>query len=155
MRLVGLIEHDWASPNQSWVKLDLAIWSTIEVNCAIICACLPAFRSLLVRLFPFLPLGMATHRDRTHDKAEDFVTGNRDLGFGTISRSVAEKTNSKHMPIIPGAIAMSRTYKVETETMRPIGYRGSGSTDQRDLMHLPSLEEFNSSESTLDGRQGH
>lgn len=153
IRLSGLVQHNWASPNQSWVKLDLAIWCCVEVNVAIICACLPAFRSLLVRLFPFLPLGAGTHRDHTK---EDFVEGNRELGFGTISRSVAEKTHSRHLPIVPGAIAMSRTYKVEHTIERAPGAgRGSGSTDHRDLMRLPSLEEFNSSDETLDGRSSH
>jgi len=152
VRLVDLVRHDWESTNQSWVKLDLAIWCTIEVNSAIICACLPAFRSLLVRIFPGLHLGMATHRDRTHEKvAEDFYTGNRDLGFGTISRSVAEKRGAA--PVVPGAIAMSRTYKIETESVLPNRASGSTSTTaDHALMHVPSLEGF-SSASTLDGRR--
>lgn len=147
VRLAGLIRHDWNSPNQSYVKLELAIWSIVEINVAIICSCLPAFRSLLVRVFPFMPLGR-THRDNTK---ETFVEGNRELGFGTISRSVAEKTHNRHLPIVPGAIAMSREYKVE-HTIEPSRARGSGSTDTRDIMRLPSLEEFDSCGETLDGR---
>lgn len=148
IRFAGLVRHNWESPNQSYVKLDLAIWSIIEINVAIICACLPAFRSLLVRVFPFLPLGVGrTHRDTK----EDFAEGNRELGFGTISRSVAEK-HGRHLPIVPGAIAMSRTYQVE-HTIEPALERGSGSSDRvREVGRLPSLEEFDSSADTLDGR---
>jgi hypothetical protein len=114
---------------------------------AIICACLPAFRSLLVRICPCLNLGV-TRKGSTH-KA-DFVEGNRELGFGTVSRSVAEKTYSMHLPVVPGAIAMHRTYHVERS--EPRRGRPSDATSERDLVNLPPLEEFNSSDSTLASR---
>jgi len=34
--------------------LPMATWSTVEINVAIICACMPNLRLLLVRLFPKL-----------------------------------------------------------------------------------------------------
>ena len=34
--------------------MEVSIWSTIEINVGIICACMPTLRLLLVRLFPVL-----------------------------------------------------------------------------------------------------
>jgi hypothetical protein len=40
------------STNPTWDQADAANWSTIEINVGIICACMPALRLILVRLFP-------------------------------------------------------------------------------------------------------
>ncbi len=40
------------STNPTWDDWDVSNWSTIELNVGIICACMPALRLLLVRLFP-------------------------------------------------------------------------------------------------------
>ena len=42
------------SGNKTWNFFDVTLWSGIELTVAIMCACLPAARLLLVRLFPHL-----------------------------------------------------------------------------------------------------
>ncbi|KAJ4345497.1 uncharacterized protein N0V89_011629 [Didymosphaeria variabile] len=40
------------STNPTWDQADASNWSTIEINVGIICACMPALRLILVRIFP-------------------------------------------------------------------------------------------------------
>lgn len=48
------------STNPTWDQTDAANWSTIEINVGIICACMPALRLILVRIFP-RALGSTQH----------------------------------------------------------------------------------------------
>ncbi|KAH7323217.1 CFEM domain-containing protein [Stachybotrys elegans] len=38
--------------NPTWDQYGVVVWSTIEINVGIICACMPAMRVILARLFP-------------------------------------------------------------------------------------------------------
>jgi hypothetical protein len=40
--------------NPTWDQSDVALWSTIEVNVGIICACMPTLRHIFMRLIPAL-----------------------------------------------------------------------------------------------------
>jgi hypothetical protein len=40
------------SRNPTWDSTDIIYWSNIEQNVGIICACMPALRIMLVRMFP-------------------------------------------------------------------------------------------------------
>ncbi|KAF9735866.1 hypothetical protein PMIN02_011665 [Paraphaeosphaeria minitans] len=51
IRLQSLISFA-NSPNPTWDQAGAANWSTIEINVGIICACMPALRLILVRIFP-------------------------------------------------------------------------------------------------------
>ncbi|KAJ4380940.1 hypothetical protein N0V85_008701 [Neurospora sp. IMI 360204] len=42
------------STNVTWDYYPVAVWSAVEYHVAVICACLPAMRQLLVRVFPRL-----------------------------------------------------------------------------------------------------
>ncbi|KAK3487520.1 uncharacterized protein B0T23DRAFT_446287 [Neurospora hispaniola] len=42
------------STNVTWDYYPVAVWSAVEYHVAVICACLPAMRQLLVRVFPIL-----------------------------------------------------------------------------------------------------
>lgn len=134
VRLHSLITHPWDDSNATWVKMDVALWSTVEINVGIICACLPSLRSLLVRAFPSIHV-WATDPGSRHDFTE------RNLGFGTTSRSIAEKHPDFPMPTRPGAIALHRTYAVE------FGARLSEDTDEQGLVALGSLDLMGSERS--------
>ncbi len=133
IRLHSLITHPWDDPNATWVKVDVALWSTVEINVGIICACLPSLRSLVVRIFP--SSNWATDVTSRHDFTE------RNLGFGTTSRSFAEKRSNMPMPTRPGAIALHRTYAVE------FGVRASEDTDEQGLVSMASLDLMGSERS--------
>ncbi|KAE8376829.1 hypothetical protein BDV26DRAFT_305352 [Aspergillus bertholletiae] len=51
LRLESLI-HFASTDNLTWDYVQVGYWSTIEVHVGIICACLPAIRSLLTRICP-------------------------------------------------------------------------------------------------------
>lgn len=51
LRVQSLV-HFAASNNPTWDQTDVIIWSNIEINVGIICACLPSLRLILVRMFP-------------------------------------------------------------------------------------------------------
>ncbi|GAD97455.1 predicted protein [Paecilomyces variotii No. 5] len=51
IRLQSLVEFATTS-NVTWDYVAIGYWSTIEVHVGVVCACLPAIRSLLVHVFP-------------------------------------------------------------------------------------------------------
>lgn len=51
LRLQFLV-HFATSTNPTWDQWDVSNWSTVEINVGIMCACMPAIRVILVRLFP-------------------------------------------------------------------------------------------------------
>ena len=53
LRLQGLVSFA-NSTNPTWDNWEVTSWSFIEVNIGITCACLPTFRLMLVRFFPFM-----------------------------------------------------------------------------------------------------
>ena len=54
------LEHGSKAKDQIYGTLNSTIWTTIEANTAIICACLPMLKSPLAALFPRLfPRGSA------------------------------------------------------------------------------------------------
>lgn len=53
LRLQSLV-HFATSNNPTWDQAEVIKWSNIEINVGIICACLPALRVILVKLFPTL-----------------------------------------------------------------------------------------------------
>ncbi len=70
LRIVSLSSLDYTDlPYQSSF---IATWGAAEVNLAIICACLPTLKPLVVRFFPNL-LGPPT--DKTHDPATRTIGG--------------------------------------------------------------------------------
>ncbi|CAG8949283.1 hypothetical protein HYFRA_00004908 [Hymenoscyphus fraxineus] len=50
LRLKSLVKFTY-SDNPTWDNFDVGLWSTIEINVGIFCACMPSLR-LLVRIFP-------------------------------------------------------------------------------------------------------
>ncbi|PSN67023.1 hypothetical protein BS50DRAFT_621135 [Corynespora cassiicola Philippines] len=51
LRLQSLV-HFASSKNPTHDQWDVSVWSTVEINVGIMCACMPALRVMLVRLLP-------------------------------------------------------------------------------------------------------
>lgn len=51
LRLHALVTFA-TSDNQTFDNFDIMIWSTTEINIGIICACMPALRQILARIWP-------------------------------------------------------------------------------------------------------
>jgi hypothetical protein len=124
IRLESLITNDAHSPNATWVKRDVAIWSTIEVNVGIICACLPSLRTLVVLLFGRIPLLSSSfqlsRRPARSDDQEKKAGFRKSKAFGTISRSIAEPIEggrTRAHAFNDRGIRMETEVAVEFETM--------------------------------------
>ncbi|KAF2199568.1 CFEM domain-containing protein [Delitschia confertaspora ATCC 74209] len=59
LRLQSLV-HFGKSTNPTWDQYSVMLWSTVEINVGIMCACMPAIRVMLVRIFPTF-LGSSRH----------------------------------------------------------------------------------------------
>lgn len=71
LRLRELVTFS-SSTNPSWDQLDLAYWSTVELNVGIICTCLPSIRLILLRLFPRI-IGSSISRNKSYeDRTEGY-----------------------------------------------------------------------------------
>ncbi|PMD36331.1 hypothetical protein L207DRAFT_602395 [Hyaloscypha variabilis F] len=76
LRLQSLV-HFSKTSNPSWDDLTICVWSDIEINVGIVCACMPHLRLLLIRFFPKL-LGTSQHsNNRYHvNNSHSHVEGN-------------------------------------------------------------------------------
>ncbi|KAH7202949.1 hypothetical protein BKA60DRAFT_159513 [Fusarium oxysporum] len=63
-----------SSPDSSWVGQGAAVWTVIEINCALTCACLPVLRPLISKLLP----GLLTHHTSQPSSGERY--GSRSTG---------------------------------------------------------------------------
>lgn len=119
LRLKSLVNFGVETLNPTWEFFDVGIWSTVEINVGIICVCLPTFRLMLVRFFPFLrgtlkrTYASATGRSssRRPRKSSHFP-----LGSPSVSRVDASVTPSPGPPEGKSmGIMYQRSYEVDVE----------------------------------------
>lgn len=114
LRLESLVAHDRNDPNATWVKQEVAIWSTVEINVGIICACLPSIRTLIVLVTGRIPCVGSSNRGSKHMGPDDNYRKSRH--FGTITQSIAEPVEGGTNKIHPQeGIRMETTCHVEFE----------------------------------------
>ncbi|KAF3768073.1 hypothetical protein M406DRAFT_355824 [Cryphonectria parasitica EP155] len=63
------------SSNPTWDNLRVSQWSTIEVNVGIMCACMPALRLILVKIFPRLTSTRRGYGTNASWGADNYATG--------------------------------------------------------------------------------
>ena len=107
------MQHGPDDPNATWVKTELAIWSTVEINVGIICACMPSLRMLFVMICTRVS-GSGVCPSKTENFDYHGMSAHA-LGFGTFARSVAEPRKA-HLPS-SGGIHMERTYEIKDERL--------------------------------------
>ena len=118
LRLQSLV-HFSNSSNPTWDQWDVANWSTIEINLGIICACMPAARKILLKLFPQI-LGTGTTRKGAHTPyAGVELAGNSTLRRAgkswNPSRAVESGTAKPIDSNRSRSIVCERSYRVEYE----------------------------------------
>ncbi|KAM0329437.1 hypothetical protein ACHAQA_004745 [Verticillium albo-atrum] len=109
--------------NPTWDQYEVAKWSTIEINVGIICACMPALRLILVRLFPRI---IGSTRQGTSDMARYYIKSGSNTGngkrrnFGTESHvrgatqdRDAESTSTEVPESTPGGIMCTKGFNVD------------------------------------------
>lgn len=73
LRLPSLITLS-RSTDPTWDAATVAIWTCIELNIAIICACCMTLRPLVARVFPrLLPTGYRRHADESANNARQYL----------------------------------------------------------------------------------
>jgi hypothetical protein len=117
LRLQSLVTFA-TSHNPTWDQWDVSNWSTIELNVGIMCACMPAMRVLLVRLFPKI-LGTSTnnsyHAKYGNNRSED-------LGKSGLGKSKKEGTGNASV------INYTTTFEVQ-----------HGDNDEEELVQMDNL----------------
>lgn len=98
----------------------MSVWSTIEICVGIMCACLPAIRLVLVRVFPIL--GGSSHRSRGNRYYEygtgpNATNGTRGGGGGTATRGTVGMVTVDRRGSDPesaaSGIVFEKTYDVQ------------------------------------------
>ncbi|KAF2464991.1 uncharacterized protein BDR25DRAFT_91906 [Lindgomyces ingoldianus] len=97
LRLQSLV-HFANSSNPTWDQWDINNWSTVEINVGVICACMPAIRVILVRLFP---KALGSTRNATNQYYAKYGSHSRAVGHGTSTASQ------------PGVITYTKTFEVQ------------------------------------------
>ncbi|KAF4119510.1 CFEM domain [Geosmithia morbida] len=92
LRLRSLIYFS-KTDNPTWQFYDVSLWSDVEVSVAVICACLPAVRLLLVKMFPVL--GGTSNRHAAYYQ-KDYHSGHRG-GPSVGGGSIAGASHSVHV----------------------------------------------------------
>ncbi|RGP71701.1 hypothetical protein FLONG3_7005 [Fusarium longipes] len=100
--------------NATWEYLEFDLWSTIEINIGIVCACLPTFRLLLVRTFPKLRGSSARKYYQQDGSGFQKVTpsGSASDSYPLGKVSQGDKTPYRSR-VDPVGITCDRTYEVE------------------------------------------
>ncbi|KAH8669062.1 CFEM domain-containing protein [Xylariales sp. PMI_506] len=84
------------SQNPTWDDLDGSLWSTLEINVGIICACMPSLRLILVRFFPILGGGSNGTRKYAYGGSGNNLSNHlwdRGQSLGTASRGEGPARN--------------------------------------------------------------
>ncbi|KAK2055186.1 CFEM domain-containing protein [Colletotrichum caudatum] len=112
--------------------LDVSVWSTIEICVGITCACLPAMRMILVKIFPSLSSG-STLRSRGQQYYKQYGSGAGSRTMESRPRTVGVVSVDRNDPAAPeaggGQITFQKTFLVS--------YSDS---DETDLVPMKNLQ---------------
>ncbi|TDZ33861.1 Satratoxin biosynthesis SC1 cluster protein 4 [Colletotrichum spinosum] len=152
LRLQSLVAFA-KSQNPTWDQYGVAIWSTVEINTGIICACMPSVRIILVQLFPRL---MGTTRRGTSAAAKYYIQSSGNHGAGAGGGRSRNRTLGNEAKI--------RTVDRDSSSMSAAAAAGGGSPkgimytkeyevnyhDETSLVHMREME----ASSSKSGRSG-
>ena len=117
----------------------VSVWSTVEINVGMICACMPSLRLLLVRLFPKM-WGSTQQQSRTENK--HYIKHGHTANGGNISvvrpRVKSAMLNSKGMDA--DRIAYEQSYTVH--------HGDQWDQDESKLIEMSDLESESMKSST-------
>ncbi|KAK1990638.1 CFEM domain-containing protein [Colletotrichum falcatum] len=88
LRLQSVVQFA-KSQNPTWDQFGVAMWSTVEINVGIICACMPSIRVILVQLFPKI---LGTTRTGGSQAAKYYVNSSGGGGSGGVGGRSRNRT---------------------------------------------------------------
>lgn len=100
--------------NQTWAFYEVALWSSIEMSVGVMCACLPAVRLVLIRIFPAISgsisrAKVSTHGHRTADGRSGSSRFSYDMGDVALTEAERSSPSVDRTP----AIMLHQSYTVE------------------------------------------
>lgn len=102
-----VLSHD---TDVTWDVVGAAVWSCVEFNTAIVCACIPTLKPILHRVFP-----RALSSSRAHDtnelRGDNYIRHSAGIDQSRHSKTAAALDVTKSM----NSITQSRAYEVEDE----------------------------------------
>ncbi|KAK9438245.1 Peptidase cysteine/serine, trypsin-like protein [Metarhizium brunneum] len=133
LRLKSLVKFGSDSTNPTWDFFNVGIWSVVEINVAVICACLPTFRLVLVRLFPRI-LGTSQRFYAKHGTKNGYKSPTRrgSRPMGTTSVSHVERSQNGREPLSKH-ITLHKTFSIEYGETDP-------EHDAAQLVYMKDLE---------------
>ncbi|EEU34878.1 uncharacterized protein NECHADRAFT_55092, partial [Fusarium vanettenii 77-13-4] len=132
LRLHSLIKFALNIPNPTRDFVGITIWSGIEINVGIICACLPSLRFLLGRLFPRILGTSQKYYSSQAGRDETELSNIRRRVLGSdVQRDTYVETSQRRNEA--GGITIQRTYAVE-----------SGDNDEIHLVSARDLDQKSS-----------
>ncbi|TKA63200.1 hypothetical protein B0A49_08990 [Cryomyces minteri] len=154
-----LLNPSSKTPDPTWGSMDALIWTEVEANTAIICACLPVIRKLFVILWCRLRCKHADEEDRTPIVRNPRLT------------SLASKSVS-YVPLAPiilpsgdqdgdasGMITLEEMFKTDAGTAQRLAKQGDGMQGTTNVTvnsakNLPNVEEEDKTMSSAGGIKG-
>ncbi|CAH0052422.1 unnamed protein product [Clonostachys solani] len=97
VRLWSLVRVNLEDPDVTWNAVDAALWTIVEVNISILCACLPFVKPILTKISKALKLpkfslltslGSITRSKKHYQSNEDSHDGNYNLSMQTDERPI-------------------------------------------------------------------
>lgn len=128
-RLVALIRTDSSSPDVTWNDLPEALWTIVEENTAIICACLPSLGPLLKAAIDKTPFRLRTLPKPSWAKySVHTIGGGKQRSGGKLShhRNEGGASPLKHVPVSNYEVGIS---SVETERLNLVELENLGRND--------------------------
>lgn len=115
------------STDPSWENIGAAIWSSIELNVAIIASCLPTLRPLLAKLLPGAGLSSARNDRSTYMRYGSASAAQRTRDNNTnkkrVTRSIStEELALKEMAPSPGESIPSAYTQISTSRQHDIDW---------------------------------
>lgn len=111
------------SANPTWDQVGISLWSTIEINVGVICACMPTIRLILIRLVPRLS-------DSSQNGYYSNTSNNGRLALRSRNRTGPEPGAATTVSSQLGSIHYQKSYSVRFN---------ESETDQQSLMPLHDL----------------
>lgn len=128
LRLQALVKFSLKVSNITQEFVGITIWSTIEINVGIICACLPTLRILLARLFPNILGTSQQYYTGQTERGEAGYSTNRSRALGSHTRT-AKHARTSQLPKDTEGIICTRTYGIEL-----------GDNDETHLVSMTDLQ---------------
>lgn len=125
LRLQSLVKFGADSLNPTREFFDVALWSDIEINVGIICACMPSLRLLLVRLFPKYLSSTRQYNGKYGSGPKSNTERVASRRYGTTTSSSRAERDHHLVDLKPNQITLHTTYDVEY---------GSSDADERQLV---------------------